>query len=275
MPEPNGHAMATLVTSSPVPPSSVHNAVHVVNADDSNLEAPKPPPNEAPVIAQTPLSLAERITSMGDPKYTPPRSRTPLPKSVPNAMEDGEIDASQPSSPARLPTRSNAVSPSASFQATARNGSPRHGDDRDRELSMPTHPKSFTGRTMDPPSILDRDRSPMASSSTSTNAPGGTSTSTTPKTNGAPATSTPRPPIGPRSNAPPPSGPRALRGLDPRSHQSGGWDKASRPWDRYSDRVRDRDRDDRDRDRDRDRGREDRYWRDGRSRGGGYRPRGK
>jgi hypothetical protein len=245
-----------IVTTSALPITSQ------VISNASKAKSPVPPLNESSGSIALDVSFSREKALTGT-------------KNQSHAMEDGEIDASQPASPNRSPSRSIDGRPSSSqaFRHDTPPPKPNHTNgNRDHDMQIPTQPRSFNNRVNGGPD-KSPNLSPKSASAANTKASITDSPSHIPSrgalSNGNPA----RSPIGPRGSHPPPSGPRALRGLDPRSS---GWQggKGGRPWERDRERERgrerdlDRDRDwDRERDRDRDRSRDrerdrmrDREW---------------
>jgi hypothetical protein len=262
--------MPTFLSRSREGAFDAHRAVQSI----SNPEVPTSPVNIPP--SRRTLTSPRRESNSVDLSSSPgQRIDTPAAKVGTKAMEDGEIDSSShPSSPARRP----APSPAPYRPRPHRSRTPpRVSRGSPPYEYIPTHPRSYSaaritnGRRGD-----SSDRSPLptptAESSTANPIVSTSATAAKPAPNGAP----PRPLPGPRSNQPPPSGPRALRGLEPSRLQTWTSDKRYRERGRERelerDRDRDRDRDHRDRERDRDRDRDRDYYRGPR---GSFRERGR
>lgn len=220
------------VANPPRPLPVSHPISRQLDTDRSLLPSPFPISSldreTSPVSVRTVSSPPRHLPTVSSPRATSPADLNAI-----KMMEDGEIEASTTPSPSRTPAPSFGGS-----LPTRRSTSPmRSSSFADGKASQaPNQPRSMGPRANGAPSHAFPFNSQPSRSST----------------NGTPS----RPPP-PRSDRPPPSGPRALRGLDgrgpPPRHSDRPPDKPARAWDR------DRDRSDMDRDRDRDR--DHRLWR--------------
>ncbi|KAG8833201.1 hypothetical protein FRC17_011149 [Serendipita sp. 399] len=233
---------------------SVSGTPEWVSPFSSFANRPRTPTSPRRRTLSSESSLSPQLPSLSDRMASSTRSPEPL-----KTMEDGEIDVSSGSSPPkRVGSRSPSTHRSHSKTASIWLDNPHTNP---ANHASPVTPQLPNGRA-NHADVNTASSDPLATSSIAS--------TSRPAVNGAA-----RPPTGPRSNLPPPSGPRALRGLDPRAlsrsvEKPRPWER-DRPRDRDQDRERERERS-RDRDWDRDRDPEHRYWNRPR---GSYRPRGK